>query len=450
MSYIINSNKLHEHTPDSYNDISLMDPFAKIYLTLLLASPFLSYIIYTYLNVGSYYVLGIGAVLIFILIGFGSDIKIPYYILPLFLLFFYYFTWDFFNGKFEQSSLVNLVSKSYTLHTIAILLIVENTRFSNKFITISLNIFKVLALITIFVSIIQFVFSASFFVPANTIDAEKGWEYFRNNSIWGYLGPLDVGLSFLPIMAVVVNEDYNRKKYIQCLLWLLIAGLSAFMNNSRWVLLNFTLLFLLPFFVIKKSPFRKIIMSVTSVALIILLLVGFLEFTNGSTQKYIADRMLSKSADSRLLAIDLFTQFFPKNFVFGTGVRFTPDLKAALAERSSQIHVGYLSHLYEYGIVGSLFLFSFWIIVARKFYRTAKFSNQYGVFIGFLCLIAANLTLVEYSMFHVGLIFLFVFNKFYTDKIILSNINHFTIEEYSGIRGSTLILSYRADKQRSN
>ena len=146
-------------------------------------------------------------------------------------------------------------------------------------------------------------------------------------------------------MAVVINDDYNNKKYIQSFLWLLIAGSSSFMNNSRWVLFNFTLLFLLPFFVIKKSPLRKIILSITSASLITLLLIGFLNFTNGNSQKYISDRILSKSADSRLLAVDLFSQFFPKNPVLGAGVRFTPDLKIALAERSSQIHVGYL-HIY--------------------------------------------------------------------------------------------------------
>ena len=130
--------------------------------------------------------LGIAAIVIFIIVGFGSDIKIPNYILPLFLIFIYYFTWDFFNGKFEQSGLINLLSKSYTLHTIAILLIIENTRFSKNFISASLKIFKLLALLTIIVSVIQFIYSATFYVPVNTIDAEKSWTYFRNNSIWGY------------------------------------------------------------------------------------------------------------------------------------------------------------------------------------------------------------------------------------------------------------------------
>ena len=51
MSSIFNNKKIELLAPDLQNDILLMDPFAKIYLALLLASPFISYLILTYLNV---------------------------------------------------------------------------------------------------------------------------------------------------------------------------------------------------------------------------------------------------------------------------------------------------------------------------------------------------------------------------------------------------------------
>lgn len=419
--YGLDTPNLIKNKADTIQQYHPMDPFVIFYMGLLLASPFIAYLIRIFLNIGPYYALGLGAIFIFIMIGFSTKMRIPYYTFPLFILFLYYFIWDFYNGRFAQNGMIDILAKNYTLHTIAILLIIENTKFNDKFIKYCLEIFKILAVITVIVSFIQFAIDSSFFEPATMMEAEKNWDYLRNNSVWGYLSPLDIGLSFLPLIALLINANYQKQKYVQSIAWLLCAGLVAFMNNSRWVLLNFMLLLLLPFFIVKDSKVKKLTLTLSGALIVGLLLIGTMDFMKTDTQQYIADRMLSKTADSRLLALDLFSKFFPHNPVFGTGVRFNPDLKIALAERSSQLHVGYLSHLYEYGIVGSLLLFSFWIIVAKKFFRTAKLSGQYGVFVGFLCLIIGNFTLVEYSMFHTGLIFLFVFNKYYTDKIKWEN-----------------------------
>ncbi len=73
----------------------------------------------------------------------------------------------------------------------------------------------------------------------------------------------------------------------------------------------------------------------------------------------------------------MFTEFFPNKPFFGTGIHVGEDLLRAIGGRSSQMHVGYLSHLYEYGIVGSILLFYFLYLVFRKFKRDSRFTSRW-------------------------------------------------------------------------
>jgi len=126
---------------------------------------------------------------------------------------------------------------------------------------------------------------------------------------------------------------------------------------------------------------------------------------------YIAERLLANTASTRFLAFELFAKYFPENPFFGTGEHVTAELARSLQGRSSQIHVGYLSHLFEFGIFGSILLFSFWFYIAKRLFKTSRRFNYYGTFLGFLCFLVANLTLVKYSIFEYGIILSLLFNK---------------------------------------
>jgi hypothetical protein len=417
-------NKGHKLPINLWLNILPMNPLVKVYFGLLLIFPFLAFIISTYLNVVPYYTLGMGAILLIIILAFTKKIIVPAYIYPLILFCIYYSTWDFFNGRYEEFGIIKLVFKNYSLHTIAVLLIIENAEINFRFLNTTLKIFKILALLTFIVSLIQFIFTPYFFAPKATINLDGNTGFFRNSSIWGYLGDLDIGLSFLPIMAIVINNSLIKNKFKQSIFWLLISGLVAFMNSSRWIMINFALLLLLPIYLIKGSKIKNIAFSIMVGIIAILFLNELLNMANINVNKFIENRIFSKSANTRLLAIDLFSKFFPSNPLIGSGVRVSNDLGNTLAGRSSQIHVGYLSQLYEFGIVGGIFLFSFWFSVAKKFYKSAKMSKQYGAFVGFLCFLFANLTLVEYSMFHIGIIFLFVFDRIYNIKYALDKFSY--------------------------
>jgi len=98
-------------------------------------------------------------------------------------------------------------------------------------------------------------------------------------------------------------------------------------------------------------------------------------------------------------------------------VHLTEEIKeASKAVGSSQIHVGYLSHLVSFGIVGSFFMFGFWFLLAKKLYKSAKYTKYWGSFFAFLIYLWAQTTLVYYSIFFYGLIFAFVFDKYVKDN----------------------------------
>ena len=92
------------------------------------------------------------------------------------------------------------------------------------------------------------------------------------------------------------------------------------------------------------------------------------------------------------------------------------ELVRELAGRSSQIHIGYLSLLYYYGLVGGFLYLTFIVLITRKLYRDAKTTYYWGPFFGFLGLVLANFTLVSLSFFNAGLILCLFFNQVYLNR----------------------------------
>jgi hypothetical protein len=142
--------------------------------------------------------------------------------------------------------------------------------------------------------------------------------------------------------------------------------------------------------------------------------IGY-DFVDFFNERLFAEGSFTES--TRYRAFDNFVYFFPQQPIFGTGVHLTYEIaEASRMVGSSQIHVGYLSHLVSYGIVGSLLLFSFWFLLAKSLYNTAIKTGYWGSFFAFIIFLFAELTLVNYSIFFTGIIFALVFDKYITDK----------------------------------
>ena len=174
------------------------------------------------------------------------------------------------------------------------------------------------------------------------------------------------------------------------------------------------------YFAVQKTRIISSIRYFFFIAVMGIFIFLFIGQMGYNLQTFYRERLFSEGSineNTRYKAIFNFAHFFPQKPIFGTGVHLTEEIKEASESiGSSQIHVGYLSHLVSYGIFGSILLFTFWFLLARRLYRNAKLTNYWGAFFAFLIYFWAQTTLVNYSIFFTGLIFAFVFDKYYLDN----------------------------------
>jgi len=397
-----------------------MDFVKRYYFLTLALFPLIQFVFIQYLHRSFVLVYGtLGTLLYLAYLFSGVKFKYPKYILPLILLVIYYFIWDMVNGELIalRSGIISYLFSNIWLHTVFFLILVANTDFDDAFIKTILLIFKGTIIIAFVVSIIQ-LFNPLFLIPLEYRIASLYLNQYeiRLPSMFGYLSPREVGTSFIPIISILIGYYIYRKSSLN-IAWLFMAGLVFFANKSRWIYLNFVVI-LFQFPVVYGIHLKKIyrVILIGSVFLIVLIFV--MQSTGFDFEVFIQERLLSESSSTRFLAFEMFREFFPQNPFFGTGIHVDENLARAIGGRSSQIHVGYLSHLYEYGIIGSMLLFSFWFMILKKFYLTASKKEYYGSLFAFIAFLVANLTLVDYSIYFYGLLFAFIFDKYIDDQPI--------------------------------
>ena len=137
----------------------------------------------------------------------------------------------------------NAFGRAHThLPIFMIMIIVYNTKFSDKFISNVVLIFKATIILAFIVSVIQ-VFDYSFLNP---------WLYWtyeydlysytihniRRTSIFGFIERNSYGLSFLPILSVLLGYMiYYNEKYK--FLFLIMGAIIALLTNSRYIIIIF-------------------------------------------------------------------------------------------------------------------------------------------------------------------------------------------------------------------
>lgn len=361
-------------------------------------------------------------VIIIISYAGGTKIKLPKYILPLVLLILYYVIWDAINGIYNFLSirqvLIYLVRFKW-LHLIATLLLIENTQFDKNFIQTVIIIFKITIITAFIVSAIQFFIDPFFLTPkgVDEILLMQDIHDIRYGSIFRYESSNGVGMSFIPIMSILIGFHLYKNNNLN-ILWILMAAFIVFATKSRYVYLNFFVI-LIQYPLIRGIQLNKLMRILILLIFTTLAFYYTLNYVGFRIDEFFRDRLLSESAYTRLVAIELFAKFFPESPYFGTGVHLTDSVIRALAGRSSQIHIGYLAHLYSFGIVGSIMLFVFWYMILRYFRSVAISTKYYGSLFAFITFLIANLTLVQYNIYHYGLLLAFVFNKTIQDEDII-------------------------------
>lgn len=361
----------------------------------------------------------IGTIFIF---RFKSKLEFPGFLSLLFLFFIYRLLFSYFNND-ESLSLPKLLYQNNELGTLFILLLAVNTQYSHRFILFCILIFKTLIVFSVIISIIQ-VFQPEFFSAAPYYLSED-WEFsidqniytVRRLSLFGFMGQNALGLSFIPLLSVLTGYMLSRKDN---LLWfyLVAGGIVAALTNTRYVMIGF-LIVLIQILVASRIKFIDILKYLFISLLSISILYYAIRMLGYNIIEWIDVRLLAEGSideTTRFKALSTFGLFFPKNPWFGTGVMTDDILNASAAVGSSHIHVGYLSHLVMYGIIGCFFLYGFWFLITKRFYQNAKLTNYWGAFFAMMIFLWSFSTMSESSIFFQGLIFAFVFDKYYTDK----------------------------------
>lgn len=402
-----------------YNYSISFDKIARGLLLILLFSPILGYF---YLEIFALQkTINHFLAFVFFILGFfflfKRNLKIHSFIVFYFLFAVYRLVWNI--DILSDDSIKNLTKIWYYIadfSIVAMLIIIYNVTFTDKFIATSKKIIFITLILAAIVSIIQ-VFDMEFFNwYYDKEDFEKLSIYtYRRGSIFGYIHISSAGYDFLPLLAVMLgvfllNKD---KKFIVCFI---VGGIVAFLSNNRYIMICYVFLYIMLYVYYKKNRLKYtlyVIITILGFYYFLTHIIGY-DLIEWYNERLLAEGSIEET--TRYKAISNFMKFFPQHPWLGFGEQTYEIRRASRAIGSSHIHVGYLSHLVNYGIVGCSFLYGAWMLILKKLYRTAKATNYWGSFFAFCCLLIAFATYSNSSIFFYGFMFAFIFDKYYTDK----------------------------------
>ena len=402
-----------------------LSKITKLILFLMLLSPLLAYIYVVHTSLPktiteffTFIVFVYGAFYILI----KSHLRIPLFAKFALVFAFYQLGWSFFLET-DRHWLTEIYHNIQDFSIFFIIVIIYNTHFNDKFIEQSIIVIKATIILAALASIVQ-VFNPDFLNQRlffqDEYETSMSLYEFRRSSIFGFIGSNAVGLAYIPLLSVLVGYlFYTKNKYYW--VYLLLGGIVAVLTNTRYVMIAFILISLQLFFA-SKVRFKGFIKYIIILGLSTLVLWQLLISLGYDFGTWYEERLLSEgsiSETTRYKAFGNFIRFFPEAPFFGTGMMTEEIDKASAEVGSSHIHVGYLSHLVYYGLVGCFFLYGFWVLLIKELYHTAKSMNYWGSFFGFLAFLWAFATMSQSSIFYYGIIFTLVFDKYYTDKQII-------------------------------
>ena len=369
----------------------------------------------------------IGVILILVFRKSDNPIKFPSYLF-FYLLFILYVFYSAFY-QLDRTFKVSYLFSNRLIGAFNFMFIIENLKISKKHYELLIKISTRVLVIAVLVILIQQTINKNFFIRKDLIEAGSAISGSKDrlNSIYSWIGTNVAGFGFVPVFIIIIEYLDKKKKKILGLI--MIGVVFAVLTKARWIMVNTLLVFVL-LFVNHKNKSLIFFKYLTIIPMILVVMFFALNSVGIDSKKIVEDRILEsdkkdiskKSAGTRLLAIKVFNKLYWYNPIFGKGsIKYGMggtgkqdyELKKALAGHSSQLHVGYLSVLYMYGILGASFFFIFLILLIRKLYKDAKKTGYWAPLLGALGFVLANVTLVTFNFFQMGLLLSLVVNTYY-------------------------------------
>lgn len=421
---------------------NIADKYNRFLIYIFIFAPFFGYLSITLNNSEFYFIMQVLSYFGIILLLFRSKSRpliFPKYLFfyLLFILFTFYST--FF--QLERDFIFKNIITYPLLGAFSYMLIIENIYISKSLFNFLIRGSILILVIAVVVIIIQETMDPLFFVKTDfrriNIISEVGNNKNRLVSIYSWIGELsEVGFSFVPIYIMLV-EYFDKKKKVKITWIIIIMGIIyAISSKARWIMV-FTLLVFVMLVIGHKNIKQQIAKYLLIVPLVFVSTFFVLEVIGFDTMGIVNERILEsdkkldkKTAGTRLLAFKAFNALYWEKPFFGRGsVKYgiggvgkqDYKLRSFLRGRSAQIHVGYLSLFYMYGLVGGFLFLSFLYLLLKRLFKNAKATGVWFPFLGFLGFALANFTEVIFSFYFMGFIIIMVANKYYSQGNIVKN-----------------------------
>ncbi len=390
----------------------------KWYFYLILLAPVIGYFSYYTLNgyqawqILSYLVLPLFAIFIF---QRQTKIFIPSFFYFYIAYAIYIYIWKLFNGYLYEKGLLKYIFNNYHVYYILLLIIIYNTNISHKTYQKFITLIKIILFIAIIGALIQFFYPSWMIRPTGWTAGAGNIFLDRRPSIFTYVSDNEYGVSVLAFFSLFFSIQLVDKNTRSLIIFSIIIGLYSLLTNGRYIMIGFIIVMMQSLFIKGKS--KKVYYIVYFAAALGIIYYVFTNILGVNLQQLELQRLFAEGSiqnTTRYGAYINFLHFFPEKPIFGTGVHLTDEIRrASRAIGSSQIHVGYLSHLVSYGLFGSFLLFTFWYYLAKDLYRKAKQTTYYGPFFAFLIFLWFNVVAVNFMLMFSGLIIALVFSQYY-------------------------------------
>jgi len=344
-------------------------------------------------------------------------IYFPKFLFPLFLYMFYVPIRAHLAELPDRHILTQFYHDILQITIFLLVLIIYNTRVTPRFISNTIIIMKLTIIISAIVSLYQ-VIEPTFLVNDKFFIGEDLYT-IRRPSIFAY-EQLGLGLSFIPLFSVFIGYSVFRNGMLP-IFYMVLGGVVAMLSNTRFIIVAYIIIGI-QVIIFDKKNIKKTYRLWIRVFILVVIVSYILVNLGYNLDDWYNNRLLVEGSifkTTRYLAITNFMRFFPEFWFFGNGLHNSDEVQLASSLiGSSQIHVGYLAHLVSYGIFGSFLLFTFWILLIKKLYKTARLTKYWGSFFAFVTFFWAEATLVYYSIFFCGLIFAIIFDKYVYEEYL--------------------------------
>jgi len=346
--------------------------------------------------------------------------------LPTYLIFFIVFVIFHLCSALVNNTLPKDVNKIYFLlsdhHLLAcfLFIVIEYTVFDEDFIGKMNKRILLVVILSLIVSLIQIKIPTFFFNTTNDEELLYLGEN-RNFSIYSWVNLNSLGISFPCLISILVSTYEGRKSTLAIVFF---CGLIvSFLTRARYVMISAIVVLSQPLFNKRRSIGNRASLAITF--LVGILFIGLSAHQLGyDINEVINTRILEKDSDmgsakARILSYEVFLVVFPKNPWLGVGPETKKDVVDLLGGEAPLIHVGYLSYLYFYGLVGSLFLFIAIFFLLKGAWTIGKKNNFWGSFYGLIAFCLANTTFVYFNFSEMGIVLSVIYMRFYTHKSFL-------------------------------